>query len=148
MELRSGAQTMPNDEASIAAEARSLIDWNTRNKVRFDVSLLLSLSPFLLRARADALEPRRSTRSQFCPACARPIRSVWAGWKRCCIPGELGSSGADGEAGSADQPPCFSRKGVHNFSYPRTDPVVISACSSSSLSRSPRSRFQGAPGRR
>ncbi|KPV78091.1 uncharacterized protein RHOBADRAFT_50603 [Rhodotorula graminis WP1] len=94
MELRSGAQTMPNEEASIAAEARSLIDWNTRNK--------------------------------FCPACARPIRSVWAGWKRCCIPGELGSSGTDGEAG-ADQPPCFSRKGVHNFSYPRTDPVVIMA---------------------
>lgn len=33
MELRSGAQTMPNEEASIAAEARSLIDWNTRNRV-------------------------------------------------------------------------------------------------------------------
>ncbi|GAA5997181.1 NAD(+) diphosphatase [Rhodotorula paludigena] len=89
MELRSGAQTMPNEEASIAAEARSLVDWNTRNK--------------------------------FCPACARPIRSVWAGWKRSCIPGEAGESGLDGA------PTCLSRKGVHNFSYPRTDPVVIMA---------------------
>ncbi|GAA5883945.1 hypothetical protein JCM3774_001476 [Rhodotorula dairenensis] len=89
MELRSGAQTMPNEEASIAAEARALIDWNTRNR--------------------------------FCPACARPIRSVWAGWKRSCIPGEPASEGAEAE------PACISRKGVHNFSYPRTDPVVIMA---------------------
>lgn len=89
MELRSGAQTMPNEEASIAAEARSLVDWNTRNR--------------------------------FCPACARPIRSVWAGWKRSCIPGEPSGEGADAE------PACVSRKGVHNFSYPRTDPVVIMA---------------------
>lgn len=58
---------------------------------------------------------------QFCPACARPIRSVWAGWKRSCIPGEAGESGLDGA------PTCLSRKGVHNFSYPRTDPVVIMA---------------------
>ncbi|GAA6014927.1 hypothetical protein JCM8202_004820 [Rhodotorula sphaerocarpa] len=89
MELRSGAQTMPNEEASIAAEARSLVDWNTRNR--------------------------------FCPACARPIRSVWAGWKRSCIPGELSGQGTTAE------PVCVSRKGVHNFSYPRTDPVVIMA---------------------
>ncbi|GAA5981289.1 hypothetical protein JCM10908_004054 [Rhodotorula pacifica] len=89
MELRSGAQTMPNEEASIAAEARSLVDWNTRNR--------------------------------FCPACARPIRSVWAGWKRSCIPGEPASEGVEAE------PACISRKGVHNFSYPRTDPVVIMA---------------------
>ncbi|BGP28532.1 NADH pyrophosphatase [Rhodotorula toruloides] len=90
MELRSGAQTMPTQEASIAAEARALVDWNTRNK--------------------------------FCPACARPIRSVWAGWKRSCIPGEPSADGVDGQATA-----CISRKGVHNFSYPRTDPVVIMA---------------------
>jgi NAD+ diphosphatase len=33
VELRAGSQVIPNDEASIGAEARSLIDWNTRNKV-------------------------------------------------------------------------------------------------------------------
>lgn len=58
---------------------------------------------------------------KFCPACARPIRSVWAGWKRSCIPGELSGQGTTAE------PACVSRKGVHNFSYPRTDPVVIMA---------------------
>lgn len=45
MELRSGAQTMPNEEASIAAEARSLIDWNTRNKVLPSPILPLPPSP-------------------------------------------------------------------------------------------------------
>ncbi|GAA5830711.1 hypothetical protein JCM5353_004094 [Sporobolomyces roseus] len=89
MELRAGDKVIPNDEASIGAEARSLVDWNTRNK--------------------------------FCPGCARPLRSVWAGWKRSCIPGESAGSGADGE------PACVSKKGVHNYSYPRTDPVVIMA---------------------
>lgn len=33
MELRAGDKVIPNDEASIGAEARSLVDWNTRNKV-------------------------------------------------------------------------------------------------------------------
>ena len=114
MELRSGAQTMPNEEASIAAEARSLIDWNTRNRV----SWTCKASPPSLQPK---LNPPPPLHRQFCPACARPIRSVWAGWKRSCIPGEPASDGAEAE------PACISRKGVHNFAYPRTDPVVIMA---------------------
>lgn len=89
VELRAGSQVIPNDEASIGAEARSLIDWNTRNK--------------------------------FCPGCSRPLRSIWAGWKRSCVPGEPAGEGLEGE------PVCVSKKGVHNYSYPRTDPVVIMA---------------------
>ncbi|GAA5899536.1 NAD(+) diphosphatase [Sporobolomyces salmoneus] len=89
VELRAEAQVIPNDEASIGAEARSLVDWNTRNK--------------------------------FCPGCSRPLRSVWAGWKRSCVPGEPAADGLEGE------PACVSKKGVHNYSYPRTDPVVIMA---------------------
>ncbi|GAA6012636.1 hypothetical protein JCM11491_005463 [Sporobolomyces phaffii] len=89
VELRAGSQVIPNDEASIGAEARSLVDWNTRNK--------------------------------FCPGCSRPLRSVWAGWKRSCIPGEAADGAIEGE------PACVSKKGVHNFNYPRTDPVVIMA---------------------
>ena len=50
MELRAGDKVIPNDEASIGAEARSLVDWNTRNKV----SLELSRYVFnLLRVVAD-----------------------------------------------------------------------------------------------
>ncbi|GAA5923106.1 NAD(+) diphosphatase [Sporobolomyces koalae] len=89
VELRAASSVIANDEASIGAEARSLVDWNTRNK--------------------------------FCPGCSRPLRSVWAGWKRCCIPGETNPTSLEGE------PPCVSKKGVHNYSYPRTDPVVIMA---------------------
>lgn len=53
-------------------------------------------------------------RNLFCPACSRPLRSVWAGWKRACVPGEPAGEGADAT------PACISKKGVHNFSYPRT----------------------------
>ncbi|GAA5972720.1 hypothetical protein JCM11641_002989 [Rhodosporidiobolus odoratus] len=88
-DLRAGSQTIPPEEASVAAEARALVDWNTRNK--------------------------------FCPSCSRPIRSVWAGWKRQCIPGAAATSTSPAD------PPCTTKKGVHNTSYPRTDPVVIMA---------------------
>lgn len=57
-------------------------------------------------------------RNVFCTACSRPLRSVWAGWKRTCIPAEPAAGGAEIEA-------CSSKKGVHNFNYPRTDPVCI-----------------------
>lgn len=60
-------------------------------------------------------------RNLFCPACSRPTRSVWAGWKRACISGEVGEAGLD------TVPVCISKRGVHNFNYPRTDPVVIMA---------------------
>ncbi|GAA5823467.1 hypothetical protein JCM10212_007164 [Sporobolomyces blumeae] len=93
VELRAGAKEIENHEASIGAEARSLIDWNTRNK--------------------------------FCPGCARPLRSIWAGWKRACIPGEPADAAV--EEGGEGPPTCVSKKGVHNYSYPRTDPVVIMA---------------------
>jgi NAD+ diphosphatase len=56
----------------------------------------------------------------FCTACSRPLRSVWAGWKRTCIPAEPAAGGVEVEA-------CSSKKGVHNFNYPRTDPVCIMA---------------------
>lgn len=61
-----------------------------------------------------------NTRNRFCPSCARPLRSVWAGWKRACIPG-LPSPELE------TPPTCLSKTGVHNFNYPRTDPVVIMA---------------------
>ncbi|ORY80302.1 NUDIX hydrolase domain-like protein [Leucosporidium creatinivorum] len=88
-DMRAGMQTIPNEEASIGAEGRALVDWNKRNL--------------------------------FCPACSRPLRSVWAGWKRACVPGEPSAEGLDAP------PACISKKGVHNFNYPRTDPVVIMA---------------------
>ncbi|CCL99656.1 uncharacterized protein FIBRA_01676 [Fibroporia radiculosa] len=75
-------------EASIFAEARSMIDWNTRNK--------------------------------FCSACGSPVYSLWAGWKLSCT-SLLTWANNDGKT------PCPTAKGLHNFSHPRTDAVVIMA---------------------
>nr|KIR49312.1 NAD+ diphosphatase [Cryptococcus bacillisporus CA1280] len=54
-------------------------------------------------------------RNKFCPACGSPTYSLWAGWKRNCASVLNPTEGKD----------CFSTKGLHNFAYPRTDPVII-----------------------
>ncbi|KAI8074717.1 NUDIX hydrolase domain-like protein [Gongronella butleri] len=51
------------------------------------------------------------TRNKFCPACGRRNRVEEAGHKLRCS--------------AKDVTECMSQKGVHNFAYPRTDPVVI-----------------------
>jgi len=56
-----------------------------------------------------------NARNRFCAGCGQPTQSVWAGWKRRCLPGNKPEG----------SPPCISKKGVHNFQYPRTDPVII-----------------------
>lgn len=52
------------------------------------------------------------------------MRSVWAGWKRACLTEEPAAAGLDAP------PACISKRGVHNFNYPRCDPVVIMAIAS------------------
>ncbi|KAJ3085298.1 Peroxisomal NADH pyrophosphatase nudt12 [Quaeritorhiza haematococci] len=47
-------------------------------------------------------------RNKFCPACGSRTNLGEAGYKRVCT-----------------NESCISHKGVHNFSYPRTDPVII-----------------------
>lgn len=63
-------------------------------------------------------------RNRFCPGCGNATASVWGGWKRACLP--------DQPSSGSDRPPCVSKKGVHNFAYPRTDPVVIMAVQNAS----------------
>ncbi|KAI7883134.1 peroxisomal NADH pyrophosphatase NUDT12-like protein [Lichtheimia hyalospora FSU 10163] len=57
-------------------------------------------------------------RHMFCPACGRRTKTDEGGHKRTCPPVP------EGETGGA---PCISQNGVHNFAYPRTDPVIIVA---------------------
>ncbi|OCF44027.1 NAD+ diphosphatase [Kwoniella heveanensis CBS 569] len=57
-----------------------------------------------------------NTRNKFCPACGTATYSLWAGWKRNCTSAIHPVEGKE---------PCFSTKGLHNFAYPRTDPVII-----------------------
>ncbi|KAI8141583.1 hypothetical protein BJV82DRAFT_169440 [Fennellomyces sp. T-0311] len=78
---RAFSSTLDRETASIIAQARSMVDWNTRNL--------------------------------FCPACGNRTVSDESGHKRRCPP----IPGSDA--------PCISQNGVHNFAYPRTDPVII-----------------------
>ncbi|ORY35702.1 NUDIX hydrolase domain-like protein [Naematelia encephala] len=57
-----------------------------------------------------------NARNKFCPACGSPTYSLWGGWKRSCTTAISPIPGKE---------PCFSLKGLHNFAYPRTDPVII-----------------------
>ncbi|KAL5523499.1 hypothetical protein ACEPAG_7672 [Sanghuangporus baumii] len=88
MEPRTASSGFSAFEAAIFSEARSMVDWNARNR--------------------------------FCPACGSPTYSLWAGWKLACatlLPW----------ADNTGKKPCPSARGLHNFSHPRTDPVVIMA---------------------
>lgn len=69
MEPRAATTQFTAFEAAIFAEARSMVDWNARNKVRFlDIIAQVQL-PSL---------------AKFCPACGSPTYSLWAGWKLAC----------------------------------------------------------------
>ncbi|OZJ03050.1 hypothetical protein BZG36_03707 [Bifiguratus adelaidae] len=61
-------------------------------------------------------------RNQYCPACGRRTVSADAGYKRTCPPQDVQDLQSNDP-----RPPCISSQGVHNFSYPRTDPVIIVA---------------------
>lgn len=91
--------------AAIYAEARQMLDWNARNP--------------------------------FCAQCGQPTMSVNGGFKRTCPPKDasrlkntgnaLPSSLEKPVADESERPPCATRKGVSNLSFPRTDPTVIMA---------------------
>ncbi|RXK42336.1 hypothetical protein M231_00326 [Tremella mesenterica] len=57
-----------------------------------------------------------NARYKFCPGCGKPNYSLWGGWKLNCTSFLSVVSG---------DPPCPSTKGLHNYAYPRTDPVII-----------------------
>ncbi|KAG8628554.1 hypothetical protein KVT40_004427 [Elsinoe batatas] len=86
-------------DAAIFAEARQLLDWNLRNP--------------------------------FCAQCGQPTLSVNGGFKRTCPPADakrlVGATATNAQAPSSERPPCATRKGISNLSFPRTDPTVIMA---------------------
>ncbi|KAI1316153.1 NADH pyrophosphatase [Mortierella claussenii] len=58
-------------------------------------------------------------RNQFCAGCGRKNLSLEGGHKRTCPPT------IQQESGQEVPSDCLAHKGVQNFTYPRTDPVVI-----------------------
>ncbi|TFK44952.1 NAD+ diphosphatase [Crucibulum laeve] len=85
-EPRALMSTLDNFSAAIFASARSMVDWNQRNK--------------------------------FCPACGSPTYSMWGGWKIAC-------STLLPWSDNSGRKLCPTAKGLHNFTHPRTDAVVI-----------------------
>lgn len=88
--------SLTQDEASILGPARSLLDWNERYK--------------------------------FCPACGSELYSAWSGHKRICS--SLLSTLAKPSmfVRLSSQVPaheCISWTSMQNYTYPRTDPVVL-----------------------
>lgn len=88
--------------AAIYAEARQLLDWNARNP--------------------------------FCAQCGQPTMSVNGGFKRACPSTDLAKKAAAPLSTTSatpvdtnERPPCATRTGVSNVSFPRTDPTVIMA---------------------
>ena len=88
--------------AAIYAQARALLDWNARNP--------------------------------FCGQCGQPTFSINAGTKRTCpptdmasLPTTIGSATSALPSNPSERPPCATRKGISNLSFPRTDPTVIMA---------------------
>lgn len=57
-----------------------------------------------------------NNRYGYCNGCGGKTVSVWAGTKRQC---------PDKDRVTGDRQPCVSRKGLHNYAYPRTDTTVI-----------------------
>lgn len=108
-DISTSTRQLTAPQAAIYAEARQLLDWNARNP--------------------------------FCAQCGQPTLSVNGGFKRTCPPKDLARSAAQGSSGIAnaisttaeepadetERPPCATRKGVSNLSFPRTDPTVIMA---------------------
>ncbi|KAH9948628.1 NUDIX hydrolase domain-like protein [Amylocystis lapponica] len=88
MESRMAMDSLDAFYAGVFAQARSMVDWQSRNK--------------------------------FCPSCGSPVYPLWAGWKLSCtslLPW----------AENTGRKPCLTATGLHNFSHPRTDGVVIMA---------------------
>lgn len=90
--------------AAIYAAARQLLDWNARNP--------------------------------FCAQCGQPTLSINGGFKRTCPPKDLAKlknvsnaipSNTEQMQDESERPPCATRKGISNLSFPRTDPTVIMA---------------------
>lgn len=76
-----------------------------------------------------------NARNPFCAQCGQPTMSTNAGFKRVCPPRDLARKNIGGALPTNTEvvtdptirPPCATRKGISNISFPRTDPTVIMA---------------------
>lgn len=112
MDLRAELLSLDFDSTGVVAEARALIDWNKRSECTHLAS--------------EAMFSDEMCVDRFCAGCGRPTGSVWAGWKRGCLP-DTQEQIANGD----DKPPCVSKKGVHNFAYRKPLHLMTNSCQES-----------------
>jgi NAD+ diphosphatase len=92
--------SLPAQDAAIFAEARHLLDWNSRN-------------PFC----AQCGQPTMSVNGGWKRTCPPTDLALLPGGAVVTTP----------ETPAPDRQPCATRKGISNLSFPRTDPTVIMA---------------------
>jgi NAD+ diphosphatase len=127
-EPRGAMRGMSEFDAGVFAEARSMVDWNFRNKVGD------GQHGFVVFHSSSA------TSAQFCASCGSPVYSVWGGWKLSCssLLSTSDNTGKEALSHPVRLPPPYlsqvlqhhrlvARKGLHNITHPRTDAVVIVA---------------------
>ena len=88
--------------------------------------MMLPASEAAVYAQARALLDWNA-RNPFCAGCGRPTLSINGGMKRTCPPADLADALESAPMAPAERPPCVTRKGISNLSFPRTDPTVIMA---------------------
>ncbi|KAH7135183.1 NUDIX hydrolase domain-like protein [Dendryphion nanum] len=64
-----------------------------------------------------------NARNPYCGTCGYPTFSINGGFKRTCPPKDI----ANAIQNDGERPPCATRTGISNLSFPRTDPTVIMA---------------------
>ncbi|KAF2743211.1 peroxisomal NADH pyrophosphatase-like protein NUDT12 [Sporormia fimetaria CBS 119925] len=67
-------------------------------------------------------------RNPFCATCGHATLSINGGFKRSCPPSDIAKTLLSQDP---SRPPCATRTGISNISFPRTDPTVIMAVVSS-----------------
>ncbi|KAF2496929.1 hypothetical protein BU16DRAFT_507644 [Lophium mytilinum] len=111
---------------SVTAAAESLISSLESKGLEFSKGRMhLSLPPEEAAIYAAARHVLDwNSRNPFCAACGHKTFSVNGGFKRTCPPADIAESI---DTTSAPRPPCATRTGISNLSFPRTDPTVIMA---------------------
>ncbi|KAF1998162.1 hypothetical protein P154DRAFT_469829 [Amniculicola lignicola CBS 123094] len=109
---------------SVKEAAEGLIKKLTERGLDFSkgrMNLSLSAQEAAIYAEARHLLDWNA-RNPFCAACGYPTLSINGGFKRTCPPKDVAPS-----ITQSDRPPCATRTGISNLSFPRTDPTVIMA---------------------
>lgn len=123
--MRAGMASIPGEEAAIGAEGRALVDWNKRNVVSRDAGASGARTDELVGIVLSCVLEADALGLGGVEACLHSWRALGGG-TRCSSALHL-QARSTSDTASFDYELTFLCAQVHNFNYPRTDPVVIMA---------------------